>query len=69
MNDPVQAAIGLLDLGMWEEANEEIERLPTERKIATDVLMVRLKIYEAAGAGELEGVVRTELARRGVGGN
>jgi hypothetical protein len=66
MNDPLQAAVGFLELGMWREANDEIERLPPERRIATEVLMVRLRIYKAAVAGELEGVVRRELARRGV---
>jgi hypothetical protein len=66
MNDPLEAAVGFLELGMWREANDEIERLPPERKFATEVLKVRLRIYKAAGAGELGEVVRQELARRGV---
>jgi hypothetical protein len=67
VRDPLQAAIGYLQLGMWQEAADEIESLPPERRVATEVLMVRLKIYEVVGAGELEGAIRRELARRGVG--
>lgn len=41
----LEAALGYLQLGMFEEANEEIEQLPLEDKVSPGVLRLRTAIY------------------------
>jgi hypothetical protein len=53
----LQASIGYLELGMIEEANNEIECLPTEMKNSSAVLGVRLEIYRVADKWVLMEVV------------
>jgi tetratricopeptide (TPR) repeat protein len=60
----IQAAIGFLELGMFVEANDEIESLAPEIKTSSPVLGVRLEIYRASKKWELMEVVARELWRR-----
>ena len=60
----IQAAIGFLELGMFVEANDEIENLAPEIKSSSPVLGVRLEIYRASKKWELMEVVARELWRR-----
>ena len=64
MPDPLQAALGYLELGMIEEANAEIESMPPEEKTRTDVLEMRLEIYREAKSWVHMEVVARELLRR-----
>ncbi len=64
VRDPLQAAIGFLELGMWQEAADEIESLPPERKAGLDVLEVRIEIYREAKAWQLMETVARELLRQ-----
>lgn len=41
----LEAALGYLQLGMFEEANDEIEQLPSEEKNSPGVLRLRAAIY------------------------
>lgn len=41
----VEAALGYIQLGMFEEANDEIEQLPLEEKTSPGVLQLRAAIY------------------------
>ena len=49
----LQPALGYLQLGMIEEANEEVEALPPELKTDIDVLGLRAMIYQESGAWQL----------------
>jgi hypothetical protein len=40
-----QAALGYHQLGLFEDANDEIEGLPPERKVSVEVLRLRASIY------------------------
>jgi len=53
----LQAAIGYLELGMVEDAANEIECLPQEHKNSSPVLGVRLEIYRTANQWSLMEVV------------
>jgi tetratricopeptide (TPR) repeat protein len=64
VNDLLQPAIGFLELGMWQEAADEIESLPPERRGDLDVLEVRIEIYREAKAWRLMEVVARELLRQ-----
>ena len=44
----LRSAVGWLELGNWQEANEELERIRPEQRAHPDVLQVRVKIYTAA---------------------
>ena len=44
----LDAAAGYLALGMIQEANDEIEAIPTPAKISKDVMGARVEIYSAA---------------------
>ena len=44
----LDAAAAWLDLGNWLEANEELERLPAELRAASQVLVLRCRIYAMA---------------------
>lgn len=48
----LDAAMGYLDLGLVEDANDAIERLPPAMKATKAVLGLRLEIYSSAGAWE-----------------
>jgi tetratricopeptide (TPR) repeat protein len=60
----LQAAIGYLELGMVEDAANEIECLPQEHKNSSPVLGVRLEIYRTANQWSLMEVVARELWNR-----
>ena len=54
-----QAALGYHQLGLFEDANDEIEGLPPERKVSVEVLQLRASIYmELQAWGLLCGVAR-----------
>lgn len=59
----VKAAEGYLDLGMLAEASAELEEIDPGQKLCREVLAVRARIYEAAGAWESMCVVSGHLAR------
>ena len=45
----LDATLGWLGLGNWQEAHEELERLPPELRAAPEVLVLRCRIYAHAG--------------------
>lgn len=49
----LQPALGYLQLGMPQEANDEIEALPPELKTSRQVLSIRASIYMESGAWQL----------------
>lgn len=49
----LQPAWGYLQLGMLQEANDEIENLPPAVKTVKEVLILRAYVYQEAGAWEL----------------
>jgi Tfp pilus assembly protein PilF len=53
MEQLLQPAMGYLQLGMFEEANDEIELLPTEAKTDRVVLGIRALIYQGTGSWQL----------------
>lgn len=55
----LQTASGYLELGMFQEANDELEALPPELEDSRQVLELRAEIYQRTDAWEL---------LRGVGG-
>ncbi len=60
----LQAAVGYLELGMLEEANNEIECIPPDQKNSSEVLGVRMEIYRAAEKWMLMATVARELLKR-----
>lgn len=49
MNGPsghLQTAIGYLQLGMFDDANDELEELPPDQCASDEVLAIRLQIYQ-----------------------
>ncbi len=48
----LSAAVGWLELGNWQEANEELERISPTLRGHPDVLEVRLQIFAKAGKWE-----------------
>ena len=57
----LQAAVGWLELGNWQEANEELENITPLNRAHADVLQVRVKIYSAAGKWDYVGEVANTL--------
>jgi len=45
--DLLQPFLGYVDLGMWQEANDELETLPNEFKTRQEVLSARLELLMA----------------------
>ena len=64
MPDHLQAAVGYLELGMVEDAANEIECISPDQKNSSEVLGVRLEIYRAAEKWSLMEVVARELWKR-----
>jgi tetratricopeptide (TPR) repeat protein len=64
MDRTLQAAIGFMELGMIEDAANEIECIPPDQKNSSEVLGVRLEIYRAAEKWTLMEVVAKELWKR-----
>jgi len=62
--NPIEAAQGYLELGMFLEANGELELLPKQLKHRTEVLKLRLEIYRESKAWKLMEVVARELWKR-----
>ena len=60
----LQAAVGYLELGMVEDAANEIECISPDQKNSSEVLGVRLEIYRAAEKWSLMEVVARELWKR-----
>ncbi|MFZ9938455.1 MAG: tetratricopeptide repeat protein [Luteolibacter sp.] len=55
---------GYLDLGMIEDAWEELENLPPEVKTIDAVLELRILIYERLGKWELARILAESLAKK-----
>ena len=67
MNGPsghLQAAIGYLQLGMFEDANDELEELPPDLRASDEVLALRIEIYQRLAKWESARVLAESLAKR-----
>lgn len=67
MNDPskhLKAAIGFLDLGMAQDAWDELEKLPPFLKDSDAVLDLRIEIFQRLGKWESARVLAESLAKR-----
>lgn len=67
MNDPSQhlrAATGFLDLGMAQDAWDELEKLPSFLTDSDAVLDLRMEIYQKLGKWESARELAESLARR-----
>lgn len=67
MNDPrqvIHAATGYLNLGMCQEAWDEIETLPPETRTHEVVLKIRIQIYQGLKKWESARVLAESLAKR-----
>ena len=60
----LQPALGYLQLGMFVEANDELEELPPELRADDAVLGLRLEIYQGLGKWESARVLAESLAKR-----
>jgi predicted Zn-dependent protease len=60
----LEAAMGYLHLGLAEDANDAIERIPPAMKVSKTVLRLRVDIYLAAGAWEHMREVAAFLVRQ-----
>ena len=60
----LNAAIGYLELGMLDEAADELENLSPEDRTSSAVLCVRMEIYRSAKNWTLMEVVARELWKR-----
>jgi tetratricopeptide (TPR) repeat protein len=58
------AAEGYLDLGLPLDANEELEKIAPEKRDESDVLILRLEIYETLEKWELVQTVAKTLINR-----
>ena len=57
------AAEGWLELGNWNEANEELERIAAEMRGHPDVVEMRYRVYAAAGRWDYAHAVGQALVR------
>ena len=64
MQRELTASIGYLELGMYVEALDELERMQPEEKNSSTVLGLRLEIYRTAQNWKMMEVVASELKRR-----
>jgi hypothetical protein len=60
----LEAALGYLDLGMHQDAWNELERLPPELRANDLVLDLRISIYHALGKWESARILAESLAKR-----
>ena len=60
----ITAAQGYIELGMFLDANEELELIDPEKRDSTEVLALRVQIYSALKKWELMQVVARVLALR-----
>ena len=59
----LQAAIGWLELGNWQEANEELETITLSLRAHPDVLEVRYEVYAKAGKWDLAAEITRALVQ------
>jgi tetratricopeptide (TPR) repeat protein len=64
MQRELNASIGYLELGMYVEALDELERIQPEERNSSTVLWLRLEIYRTAKNWNLMEVVARELLKR-----
>jgi tetratricopeptide (TPR) repeat protein len=64
MHSELNASIGYLELGMYVEALDELERIQPEEWNSSTVLWLRLEIYRTAKNWNLMEVVARELLKR-----
>ena len=64
MEHLLQPALGYLQLGMPQEANDELEALPPELKASREVLCIRASIYIEFGSWQLLREVSGFLAKQ-----
>jgi predicted Zn-dependent protease len=60
----LQPAMGCLQPGMLEEANDELEELPPEFRAVDEVLGLRIEIYQRLAKWESARVLAESLAKR-----
>lgn len=63
MTSSIDAATGYLELGMIEDANSELEKLPPEVRAREDVLLLRVRIYSSAGSWDSASMVAQHLTK------
>lgn len=59
----LEACRGYIDLGMYHDAWNELERLPPELRAKVDVIDLRLEIYQALGKWESARVLSESMAK------
>src|ERR1700678_981544 len=59
----LSAAVGWLELGNWQEANGELEKIALAFRNHPDVLEVRFEIYSKAGKWDLAAAIASELVQ------
>lgn len=59
----LEAAQGWLELGDWNEANEELERITPQQRAHPDVLRMRVEVYSAAKKWDYVVEVASALCR------
>jgi len=64
MQRELNASIGYLELGMYVEALDELERIQPEERNSSTVLWLRLEIYRTAKNWNLMEIVARELLKR-----
>ena len=57
-----QAAVGYVELGMFEDANDQLEKIDPFNRAAPEVLAVRLAVYHGLKKWELMREVAKRLA-------
>jgi lipopolysaccharide biosynthesis regulator YciM len=58
-----QAAVGYVELGMFQDANDQLEKIDPFNRAAPEVLAVRLAIYHGLKKWELMREVARRLAQ------
>jgi predicted Zn-dependent protease len=61
----VTAAIGFCELGMWQDAWDELDTLPPEQRARPDALRIRLEIFTALERWDLAAILAEGMIERG----
>ena len=59
-----QAAVGYVELGMFQDANDQLEKIDPFNRAAPEVLAVRLSVYRGLKKWKLMQQIAKRLARR-----
>jgi len=61
---PLTAAVGYMELGLWEDALESLEELPAEDRMTPGPMMLRMRCYQKMGRWDL-GSIYADILRCG----